>query len=122
MPVINHFYYESNLHIVENTGKQKKNSLYSYHSGNFNTGFAYSLLNFNLYLDTRVVGSPAGTSGKEPTCQEKGDTVSIPGVQRCPGEGDGNPLQYSCLENPMDRGAWRAVAHANPGRAQLLDF
>ena len=35
--------------------------------------------------------------------------VSIPGSGRCPGEGNGNPLQYSCLENPMDRGAWQAA-------------
>ena len=37
-----------------------------------------------------------------------GDSSSIPGLGRSPGEGNGNPLQYSCLENPMDRGAWRA--------------
>ena len=35
----------------------------------------------------------------------------IPGSERSPGEGNGNPLQYSCLENPMDRGEWRAVGH-----------
>ena len=37
------------------------------------------------------------------------DEGSIPGLGRCPGVGNGNPLQYSCLENPMDRGAWRAT-------------
>ena len=36
---------------------------------------------------------------------------SIPGLGRSPGEGSGNPLQYSCLENPMDRGAWQATVH-----------
>ena len=40
-----------------------------------------------------------------------GDTVSIPGSGRFPGEGNGSPLQYSCLENPMDRGAWWATVH-----------
>ena len=40
-----------------------------------------------------------------------GDMGSIPGVGRSPGGGNGNPLQYSCLENPMDRGAWRATVH-----------
>ena len=40
-----------------------------------------------------------------------GDTHSIPGSGRSPGEGNGNPLQYSCLENPMDRGAWWATVH-----------
>ena len=39
------------------------------------------------------------------------DTGLIPGLQRSPGEGNGNPLQYSCLENPMDRGAWGATVH-----------
>ena len=39
------------------------------------------------------------------------DVVSIPGSGRSPGRGHGNPLQYSCLENPMDRGAWRAAVH-----------
>ena len=40
-----------------------------------------------------------------------GDVGSIPGLGRSPGEGKGNPLWYSCLENPMDRGAWRAMVH-----------
>ena len=39
------------------------------------------------------------------------DPGLIPGLGRSPGEGNGNPLQYSCLENPMDRGAWRATIH-----------
>ena len=41
----------------------------------------------------------------------KGDLGLIPGLRRSPGEGNGNPLQYSCLENPMDRGTWRATVH-----------
>ena len=40
-----------------------------------------------------------------------GDLGSIPGLRRSPGEGNGNPSQYSCLENPMDRGVWRATVH-----------
>ena len=40
-----------------------------------------------------------------------GDVGSIPGLGRSPGEGNGNPLQYSCLENPMGRGAWQATVH-----------
>ena len=57
---------------------------------------------------------PHSTSGKEPACQfrlEVRDTSSIPGSGRSPGGGHGNPLQYSCLENPMDRGDWRAAVH-----------
>ena len=45
--------------------------------------------------------------GKESACQT-GDVGSVPGLGRSPGEGNGNPLQYSCLENPMDRGAGQA--------------
>ena len=41
-----------------------------------------------------------------------GDAVSIPGLERSPGVGNGNPPQYSCLENAMDRGAWQATVHA----------
>ena len=40
-----------------------------------------------------------------------GDSGSIPGLGKSPGGGNGNPLQYSCLDNPMDRGAWRATLH-----------
>ena len=43
-----------------------------------------------------------------------GDLVSIPGSGRSPGEGNGNPLQYPCLENPIDRGAWWAVVYGVP--------
>ena len=48
--------------------------------------------------------------GKESVCNA-GDQSSIPGLGRYPGEGNGNPLQYACLENPMDRGAWQAIVH-----------
>ena len=48
---------------------------------------------------------PGGSISKESACNA-GDPGSIPGWGRSPGEGNGNPLQYSCLKNPMDRGAW----------------
>ena len=48
--------------------------------------------------------------GKESACNAR-DLGSIPGLGRSPGEEDGNPLQYSCLENSMDRGVWQATAH-----------
>ena len=44
--------------------------------------------------------------------QETGDASSISGSGRSPGEENGNPLQYPCLKNPMDRGAWRAIVHS----------
>ena len=53
---------------------------------------------------------PHSTVGKESACNA-GDLGSIPGLGRSPGEGNGNPLQYSCLENPMDRGAWQVIVH-----------
>ena len=59
----------------------------------------------NTYLLTLSVGFPSGSNGKE-TVSNVGDPGSIPGSGRSPGEGNGKPLQYSCLENPMDRGAW----------------
>jgi len=51
-----------------------------------------------------------------------GDAGSIPESERSPGEGNGNPLQYSCLGNPLDRGAWRAAVHGvTKNRTQLGD-
>ena len=52
-----------------------------------------------------VVKNPPATAG------DVGDLDLIPGSGRSPGGGNGNPLQYSCLENPMDRGAWQATVH-----------
>ena len=52
-----------------------------------------------------------------------GDSGSIPGLGRSPGEGNGNPLQYSCLENSMDRGAWQANDHGvTKSWTQMSDF
>ena len=55
-------------------------------------------------------GFPHSSVGKESACNA-GDPGRIPGSGRSPGEGNGNPLQYSCLENFTDRGAWRATVH-----------
>ena len=57
-----------------------------------------------------VLGFPDSSNGKESTCNA-GDPGSIPGSERSPVEGHGNPLHYSCLENPMDRGSWWATVH-----------
>ena len=58
-------------------------------------------------------GLPGGSAVKESAFNAgaSGDSGSIPGSGRSPGGGHGNPLQYSCLENPMDRGAWWAIVH-----------
>ena len=66
-------------------------------------------------------GFPGGSAGKESTCNA-GDPRSIPGLGRSAGEGDGYPLQYSGLENPMDRGVWRAtVCGVTNGGTRLSD-
>jgi len=59
------------------------------------------------------MGFPGGPSGKEPTCQcrRRRDVGLISGLKRCPGGGQSNTLQYSCLENPIDRRAWQATVH-----------
>ena len=54
------------------------------------------------------LGFPGGSEGKESACNV-GDLGSIPGSERSPGEGNGNPLQYSCLENSVGTGAWWAT-------------
>ena len=65
---------------------------------------------------------PGGSDSKESACNA-GDLGSIPGLGQAPGEGNGNPLQYSCLENPMDREAWWAtVTGVTKSRTQLSNF
>ena len=61
-----------------------------------------------LLLFTRDPGLPQWLSGKESAC-DAGNMGSIPGLGRSPGEGNGNALQYSCLGNPLDRGAWHGL-------------
>ena len=66
-------------------------------------------------------GFPSGSDSKESACNA-GDTGSIPEPQRSPGEGNGNPLQYSCMENSMDRGVWQAAVHGvTKSQTQLSD-
>ena len=63
-----------------------------------------------------------GSDGKASACNA-GDLDSIPGSGRSPGEGNGNPLQYSCLENPMDGGAWLATVHGvTKSQTRLSNF
>ena len=63
-----------------------------------------------LLCPYELEGVPRGSDGKESAGSAR-DLGSIPGLRRSPGEGNGNPLQYSCLENPMDGGAWRVIVH-----------
>ena len=65
---------------------------------------------------------PGGSDGKV-SAYNAGDLGSIPGLGRSPGEGKGNPLQYSCLENPMNRGSWQATVHGvAKSQTRLSDF
>ena len=70
----------------------------------------------HLYNDLKIIfiltWVPGGSDGKESACSA-GDLGSIPGLGRSSGEGNGNPLQYSCLENPISRGAWQAIVHGS---------
>ena len=69
-----------------------------------------------------MMGFPGGSDGKESVC-DAGDLGSIPGSGRSPGEGNGNPLQYSRLENSMDAGAWLATVYrVTKTQIQLSDF
>ena len=56
------------------------------------------------------MGFPGGSDNKE-SAYNVGDLGSVSGLGKSSGKGTGNPLQYSCLENPMDRGAWQATVH-----------
>ena len=56
------------------------------------------------------ISNPGSSVSKESACSAE-DPSSIPGLGRYPGEGNGNPRQYSCLENPVDREAWQATGH-----------
>ena len=67
------------------------------------------------------MGFPGGLTVKNPPVNA-GDTGSIPGSGRSPGEENGNPLQYTCLENPMDRGAWWATVHTVTKQLDMTDL
>ena len=74
----------------------------------------YRLLVIDIILvevTTPCVGFSGGSVVKNPPANPGYTQGSIPELGRCPGEENGNPLQYSCLENSMDRGAWQAAVH-----------
>ena len=76
----------------------------------------YSPETFITLLVISQLVFPFGSDGKEYVCMpaNAGDLGLMPGSGRSPGEGSGSPLQYSCLENPMDRGVWQATVHEVP--------
>ena len=73
----------------------------------------FILFTFKAIIDRYVMGFPWWLSSNKSACNAgaTGDTGSVPGSERSPGGRHGNPHQYSCLENPRDRGAWQATIH-----------
>ena len=95
-----------------------------YHANHFSpVGYSFiSCLNHFQMHSSLSLGFPCGSDGKESACNE-GHLGSIPGLGTSPGEGNGNPLQYSCLENPTDGGTWWATVHGvAKSWTQLSDF
>ena len=83
--------------------------------------FFFNFLNWYAHK-IHTLGLPRWLSGKESACQA-GDAGSTPGSGTSPGEGNGNPLQYSCLGNPMNRGDWRATVHGvAKSQTRLSDY
>ena len=72
-------------------------------------------------LSMFVMGFPSSSVGKESACNAE-DLGLIPGLGRYPGEGNGKPLLYSCLENPIYRGAWQATVHGGLKESDMTDF
>ena len=93
--------------MLNNSGKSGHPCLVPDLRGN---AFRFSLLRLMFAVGLSYTGFPCSSVGKESACSA-GDQGSIPGLGRSPGEGNGNPLQYRCLENLMDRGAWWAAVH-----------
>ena len=79
---------------------------------------SFSLMLLSLSSNASVWGFPGGSKGKESACNE-GDLGSVPGLGRSPGEGNDYLLQYSCLENPMDRGALQAIDLVTKSQTRL---
>ena len=82
-----------------------------------------SVYTYIYILFHTLKGGFLGDSDGKESAHNDGDLSSVPGSGRSSGEGNGNPLQYSCLENPMDRGSWQATVHGvAKSRTQLSDF
>ena len=73
----------------------------------------------SLFADNYGEGVLLGDSVVKNPPANAGDMDLIPGLGRSPGEGNGNPLQYSCLRNAMDRGAWQATVHGVPKESDM---
>ena len=99
--------------------------IYSHYIYIYSHIYTYILLYIYIHTHTHthiyIYEIPCGSDSKESACNVR-DPGSVLGLGRSPGEGNGNPLQYSYLENPMDRGAWWAVIHGvSKSRTQMSD-
>ena len=84
----------------------------------------YSDLTIIMFINSfSILGTYLVAQTVKASAYNAGDPGSIPGLGRSPGEGNGTPLQYSCLENPMDGGAWEATVHGvTKSQTRLNDF
>ena len=105
-------------HALGTGQKKKRREVYLFG----NTNKVITELKTFRSVSYRIEGFPGGSEVKA-SASNAGDPGLIPGLGRSPGEGNGNPLQYSCLENPVDEGAWRATVHGvTKSQTQLSDF
>ena len=120
--------------LTEHSGWQGKDQRLTYRTQVYFSGFFQWFLTMNRKVRMKTViwriwgnliwfwGFPGGSDGEASACNA-GDLGSIPGLGRSPGKGNGNPLQYSCLENSMDWGAWWATIHGvAKSQTQLSNF
>ena len=110
----------------DSPGKNTRVGCHILLQGIFSTQGSYPALMFpalagGFFTTSATYDFPRGSDGKESAC-DAGDQGSIPGLGSSSGEDKGNPLQYSCLENPRDRGTWRATVHGvAKSRTRLSD-
>ena len=101
-------YLRGSVHIYNNTTMEMKEDMNIFLFGSF---YCLPMIIFlSCFLNILKMMWSGGSDGKEPACNA-GDLGLIPGSWRFPGEGNGNPLQYSCLKNSMDREDWQATVH-----------
>ena len=111
------FYQENTLVIANTLFQQPKRWLYTRTSPDDQhqnqTDYILRSQKWSSIQLLKTLGFPDGSADKKSTCNagDKGDMGSIPGLGRSPREGNGDPLQYSCPENPMDRAAWQVTVH-----------
>ena len=108
MKITYYFAEIKNIKIYQCLEKSRCSKNYSYY--HYNKSSNDNNTSYHLRGDPYILSFPGGSAVKNPLANA-GDSGSIPGSGRSCGEGNGNPLQYSCLGNPMARGAWQTIVH-----------